>query len=369
MPLRILFLADSHLGFDLPLTPRVERRRRGRDFLANHLRALEPAHRGEVDLEVHGGGVFHRARPHHTLVAQAFEPLRQVADAGIPVFVVPGNHERSRIPHPRFASHPLIHVFDAPRTFRVRAGGERIAMLGFPYERDVVRRRFPERVAATGWSPSDGEIAFLCVHHCFEGAKVGPADFTFRRGPDVVRCQDIPEGVQAILTGHVHRHQVLTADLDGRPLRAPVIYAGSIERTAFAEMGEPKGTVLLEVSRGADGRPKLDWRFNELPARPMLIREIRADDSEPAAMWGRVRSAVTQAPGDAVLRLRVMGKVSPMARPALSAPALRALAPSTMNIDVVLDDEPRRFRRRLGATGAAPPPPPPPRPSRRGRGP
>ncbi len=56
-PVRILFVADSHLGFDLPVRPRVNRRRRGHDFLTNYAAALEPAMRGEVDLVVHGGDV------------------------------------------------------------------------------------------------------------------------------------------------------------------------------------------------------------------------------------------------------------------------------------------------------------------------
>jgi DNA-3-methyladenine glycosylase len=43
VPVRILFLADTHLGFDLPERPRVDRRRRGPDFFANFVRALEPA--------------------------------------------------------------------------------------------------------------------------------------------------------------------------------------------------------------------------------------------------------------------------------------------------------------------------------------
>ena len=50
---RILLLADSHLGFDLPVRPRVERRRRGHDFLANYASALQPALDGEVDIVVH----------------------------------------------------------------------------------------------------------------------------------------------------------------------------------------------------------------------------------------------------------------------------------------------------------------------------
>ncbi len=50
MSVRALFLADTHLGLDLPVNPRVERRRRGHDFLANYLRALAPALEGKVDL-------------------------------------------------------------------------------------------------------------------------------------------------------------------------------------------------------------------------------------------------------------------------------------------------------------------------------
>lgn len=344
MAARILLLADTHVGFDLPLTPRVARRRRGHDFLENLHLALEPALRGEVDAVVHAGDLFHRARPHHTLVAQAFEPLRAVADGGVPVFLVPGNHERSRIPHARFAAHPLLHIFDEPRTFRFEAGGVRVALFGFPYERQVVRRRFPELIAATGWQPREADASLLCVHHCFEGATVGPADFTFRRGPDVIRLRDVPAGVTAVLTGHVHRHQVLTHDLAGRPLSSPVIYAGSTERTAFAEMGEAKGTVRLELEGGAasdGGGSRLRWRFDELPTRPMVVAEVRGDGTDAATLGARVRTALAEAHPDAVLRLRVVGRVPHPARPALSAEGIRALAPPTMNVEVVVVDDPR----------------------------
>lgn len=344
MPVRILLLADTHLGFDLPLTPRVERRRRGHDFLANHLRALEPALAGEVDLVVHGGDVFHRARPHPTLVAQAFEPLRRVAEAGTPVFVVPGNHERSRIPHARFAAHPLIHVFDHPRAFVVDVRGTCVALFGFPYERGVVRQSFPRLVEETGWRPGDADASLLCVHHCFEGATVGPADFTFRRGPDVIRCRDIPRGATAVLTGHVHRHQVLTTDLDGRPLAAPVIYPGSTERTAFAEMGEAKGTVLLEIDAAGGGPPRVRWRFRELPARPMVVREIRGDGA-PAEVEREVARALNESPRDAVLLLRVRGVPRGDVAEILSAPRIRARAPHGTNVEVRWMDRPRTARR------------------------
>ncbi|MGZ6144044.1 MAG: metallophosphoesterase, partial [Myxococcales bacterium] len=67
-PVRLLLLADTHLGFDEPTHARVERRRRGSDFLANFERALEPARRGEVDAVIHGGDLFYRSRVPAALV-------------------------------------------------------------------------------------------------------------------------------------------------------------------------------------------------------------------------------------------------------------------------------------------------------------
>ncbi|MGQ0641794.1 MAG: metallophosphoesterase [Gemmatimonadaceae bacterium] len=111
--IRILLVADTHLGFDLPVRPRIERRRRGHDFLANYATALQPALDGAVDLVVHGGDVFNRSRPVPSLAYQAFAPLMRVADAGVPVYVVPGNHERGRLPIGARRGTDQVHVPDA----------------------------------------------------------------------------------------------------------------------------------------------------------------------------------------------------------------------------------------------------------------
>jgi DNA repair exonuclease SbcCD nuclease subunit len=118
--IRILFLADTHLGFDLPFRPRIQRRRRGSEFFANFERALLPALQGRVDCVdcvVHGGDLLYRSKVPPRLVAMAFEPLKQVADQGIPVYLVPGNHERSAIPYRHLAEHPGIYIFDRPQTY------------------------------------------------------------------------------------------------------------------------------------------------------------------------------------------------------------------------------------------------------------
>ncbi len=337
-PIRILFLADTHLGFDLPTRARIQRRRRGHDFLANYATALRPALERRVDLVVHGGDVFNRSRVPTSVAWQAFEPLARVAENGVPVFVVPGNHERGRIPQIRFAQHPRIHLFDRPRTFVVDVGGARVAIAGFPSERHDVRTRFVDLVETTGWRSVSAQVRLLCMHQCVEGATVGPNDFTFTTASDVIRGRDVPPGFTAVLSGHIHRHQVLKTDLRGGALAAPILYPGSIERTSVAEADEEKGFMIVEVA--LDGSDiHLDWEFHSLPARPLVRRELHVDALADDAVESALRTMIAEAPDDAVLTIRVVGSIGEHAWRALSASNLRRLSPSSMNIELKLDGD------------------------------
>jgi exonuclease SbcD len=331
--IRILQLGDSHLGFDLPAKPRVERRRRGDDFLANYHRALAPALDGQVDVVVHGGDVFHHPRIPAAVVDQAFAPLRRVAGGGVPVLVVPGNHERSHIPHGLLALHPGIHVFHQARTVELCVRGTRVAIGGFPYARNV-RGAMAELVGRTGLARARADVRMLCVHHCVDGAVVGPGQRVFSDEPDVIRGADLPVEVAAVLSGHIHRHQVLTADSRGRPLPVPVMYAGSIERTSFAEIDETKGYLIIQVEPGPDGGRVAAWRHHPLPARPLIERTVHAGGADRRSLESRVHAALQGVPDDAVVRVVVHGEVGADAAPVLAAPRLRALVPGTVNISL-----------------------------------
>jgi exonuclease SbcD len=339
--LRLLFVADSHLGIDTPVQARVARRRRGDDFLTNHRTALATALDGSIDLVVHGGDVFDRPRVPATLAYQAYEPLIRIADRGIPVFIVPGNHERSRLPHIRFARHPNIHIFESPSTFVTTIRGLRIALTGFPYERRDVRTQFPLLLEQSRWCEHDADVRLLCVHHCVEGATVGPNDFVFRTARDVIRHCDVPPNFHALLSGHIHRQQVLTKDLRGRPLHTPVVYPGSVERTAFAEVGERKGYLTADI--GMDGVS--NWTVHELPARPMLRQRIDAQSLNADQLTAAVKAVVDAAPLDAVLTIHVAGELNAETRRGIRAEVLRRITPATMNVDIRLDDVARVFAR------------------------
>ena len=334
---RILFLADTHLGFDMPVRPRVERRRRGPDFFRNYERVLGMASVHRVDFVVHGGDLLFRRKVPAKLVQDAMAPLKRLADAGVPVYLVPGNHERSEIPYEMLAMHPHVHIFDRPRVFVAEVNGIHVALAGFPNCRDDVRTRFRSLVEETTVQTVEAEVRLLCVHQCFEGAVVGPSDYTFRYADDVVRMKDVPGDCAAVLSGHIHRHQVLTTDLQGNEGPAPVLYPGSIERTSFAEKDEPKGCLVLEVA--PDERPGgvlRSWEFCRLPARPMLVCELHGG-SDALSLDTAIRNAIASAPDDAILQLRIHGTLSDRDRAVLTAKNLRALAPATMNVELRLD--------------------------------
>ena len=330
--LRVLFVSDTHLGFDLPLRPRVDRRRRGPDFFACFERALLPALRGEADVVVHGGDLLYRSRVPASLVERALRPLVRVAASGVPVVLVPGNHERSAIPYRLLAAREHLHVFDRPSTLVIERHGLRVAFAGFPYARDV-RRAFPALLAATRYRDEDADARVLCIHHCVEGATCGPPPgFTFADGDDVVRASDLPDDVAVVLCGHVHRHQVLRRDLRGRTLPAPVVYAGSVERTSFAERDETKGFVLATIAAGGRGGRLEGLELRPLPARPMWVHEVSECSSKHLEQ--ELREVIGAAPPDVVLQLRVPEALA--GHEAFRADRLRALGGPAANVAVAV---------------------------------
>ena len=335
--IRVLLVADTHLGFDLPFHPRVERRRRGHDFFANLDLALAPALRGEVDLVVHGGDLLYRSRVPPALVEMALAPLIRVAESGIPVYLVPGNHERSKIPVQLWSVHENLHIFDVPRTFLCPTAQGTVALAGFPYRRDA-RDAFRELVRQTGHDSSDADLRLLCIHQVVEGSVVGAQDFVFRYGPEVIRGGDIPGGFAAVLSGHIHRAQMLTHDLRGRRLATPVVYPGSVERTSFAERDEEKAYAMLTLDPAKEVAEQLvDVSLVPLPARPMVELVLKPDDLGDESLVQHLHKRLAALDPDAIVRVRLEGPPEWEVREIIGAAVLRQLAPETMNISMALE--------------------------------
>jgi DNA repair exonuclease SbcCD nuclease subunit len=216
-----------------------------------------------------------------------------------------------------------------------------VAVGGFPCERDEIGEKFGTLVSECGLRDADAAIRLLCLHQTVEGARV--EGHTFRSGRDVVRGCDIPPGVAAVLCGHIHRAQVLTRDLAGRALAAPVFYPGSVERTSLAERNEAKGYLVLELAAdGPTGGRVVGHAFHELPARPMVSVAVDASGLTPAGLQRRIRDELGALPADAVVSLGIEAELSPGSERVLRAEALRTLHPPSMSVEMRLRSPARK---------------------------
>ncbi len=326
--IKLLFFADTHLGFDFPVRPRVRKARRGQDFFDNFHRIISHARRSRPDVVVHGGDLFFRSNVPAPVIDKTYNALLEFAETGIPLVLVPGNHERSRLPSSLLLGHPNIHVFDEPKTITLSLSNADVSFSGFPFQRHDVRARFPAILGQTGWSDAEADLRLLCFHQAVEGATVGPGNFTFRNGTDVIRMRDIPAEFHAALSGHIHRRQTLTArHATGA---TPVIYPGSTERTSFAERDEEKGFCELEFTFDASTVSwRLAQRFISLPARPM--RDIVLPAHKDIISWkALVRDQLSRLPERAVVRFKPSPGSNDGPPPCDVVSALSALVPEGM---------------------------------------
>jgi DNA repair exonuclease SbcCD nuclease subunit len=259
----------------------------------------------------------------------ALEPLIQVAEMGIPVFLVPGNHERGKIPLHLWARHSNLHIFDQPKTFTHTVSGQRITFSGFPYRRNI-SSAFRKELEMTRYTEMDADIRFLCIHQAVEGAQVGVQDYTFRSGSEVINGANIPGDFAALLTGHIHRAQILTQTLNGESLATPVIYPGSIERTSLVERDEVKKYVILDI--GSAGI--INTRFIPLKTRPMVNLVYDVKNPDRRIVTSHLKHALQNIDKNAVVRIQLKGRAAPLLSTYLSSGLLRQIAPPTMNISL-----------------------------------
>ncbi len=332
--IKILFLADTHLGIDLPLKPRINRRRRGLDFFKNYELALKPALEKKVDLVIHGGDLYYRSKLPDLLINMAFEPLLKIADLGIPVILVPGNHERSKIRLTLFELHENIFIFTKPEIFKFKIRNCSIQIAGFPCIRKNVRDSFVYIIAQLKLNYTQANISLLCMHQAVEGAQVGPSNYTFRKNHDTIRAVDIPGGFAAILSGHIHRHQVLKFGPNSKPLNTKVFYPGSIERTAFAEKNESKGYIILDIETDGNGGHVKNWKFHELPSRPMIEFEIDNDKFQREEILKEIEKMAEHFKKDSILRIKFSNIDTKMKGSIPGINDIRRVIPETMNVQI-----------------------------------
>lgn len=306
--IRLLHFADLHIGIENygRLDPSTGVNSRVRDFLDRLDEVVAYALENEADLVVFAGDAYKTRDPNPTYQRAFARRVKQLADAGIPVVLLVGNHDLPTMPQ-RASTVDIFHTLAVPNVYvgreegvfriQTRRGPVQVAVVPFPIRTRLLAHEefrglsLPDLDAALQKIVTDNigalarqidpEVpAVLTAHLSVSGATYGSERGVMIGRDTVILLSALTDPVwDYVALGHIHKHQSLH---NGYP---PVVYAGSLERIDFGEEREPKGFCWVQLRRG-----ETTWRFVEVKARPFVT--IEADLREAGDPLAALREAV-----------------------------------------------------------------------------
>jgi exonuclease SbcD len=300
--IRIMHLADIHIGMENygRLDPATGLNGRVMDFLRLLGEAVEYALGNEVDLVLFAGDAYKTRDPNSTYRREFARRIKRLADAGIPVVLLVGNHDLPAQER-RASSIDIFRTLDVPKVLvgnrdrlhliTTRRGAQiQVATVPYPVRQRLLSREenkdktiaeldalvqqlVAENIEALAEQVDPSMPAVLTGHFSVSDAKYG-SERTVMLGRDVVVLKSVlaVPAWDYVALGHIHRHQELN-----KGQQPPIVYCGSLERIDFGEEKEPKGFVIAEVRRG-----HAEWAFHPLEARRFVtIRRDVRDEADP----------------------------------------------------------------------------------------
>ncbi len=328
--MRILHFSDVHIGVENygKTDPQTGLSTRLVDFLAALDELVEYALVQDVDLVLLAGDAYKGRDPSQTHQREFASRMAKLSSAGIPVFLLVGNHDLPHSPS-RANAIEIFHTLDVPnvtvgdglRNYTIPTRKGPIQIVGLPWPRrsgllsreesrgktlQEIREHIEDRITSgiQGCVENlDSSIpALLAGHVTVNGARTG-TEQSMMLGQDHVL---FPSALQKpeldyVALGHIHKHQVLRNE---SPM---VVYSGSLERVDFSEEDDTKGFCVIDLDQAApQGRRLQDFRFQAVKARPFLTIEARvpAGDSDPTNTV--MRSIMRRNVAGSIVRLRVV---------------------------------------------------------------
>ncbi|HMS58343.1 MAG TPA: exonuclease SbcCD subunit D [Tepidiformaceae bacterium] len=339
--MRIIHFADLHIGVENYGRPTEKGwSSRMEDFLIAFDALVDYALAEGADAVIFAGDAYKAREPSQTHQREFARRIRRLSQAGIPSFLLVGNHD---LPNAEGRAHaleiyrtldvPCVAVGDnawflqegaRPYVLETRAGPLQVAFLPWPQvsrfvasnpELDgmsidqlhqAIEQKLTEHVQAQAEALDPDTPAILAAH-------VSINDFLVRENPGSEQWMTVgtaptllksalPDGVfDYIALGHHHNNMDLQK-------QTPTWYSGSMQAVDFGEEGQAKGFMVLDIdpkkpagSRvGGSGIPRLQAvpsrRFATVTVRP------KADDPTPEVCEAIEKAAVA----DAIVRVEVM---------------------------------------------------------------
>ena len=340
--MRILHFSDLHIGVENygRLDPGTGLSTRLGDFLAALDELVEFALSNAVDLVVLAGDAYKGRDPSQTHQREFARRLRRLSDAGIPAFLLVGNHDLPAVASRAHAVEifatldvPNVAVGASLRNYAVNTPAGPVQILAVPWPSrsamlardetrglsiEQIRQTMEERMTAAiqrSAESLDADLpAILTGHVTVNGATVGTERSMMLGNDHALNISAVahPQLDYAAL-GHIHRHQILRPAPDGGgPM---VAYSGSLQRVDFSEENDAKGFCVIDLDpKAPPGRRLTDFRFHQIAARPFVTVDAEIPDSEPEPTDFVVRAMQRRPIDGAVVRVRLTASGAQSAR-------------------------------------------------------
>ena len=327
--MRVLHFSDLHIGVENygRIDPETGLSTRLGDFLYSLDQVVEFALTEGVDLVLLAGDAYKGRDPTQTHQREFAKRLNRLSRAGIPTFLLVGNHDLPAASSRATAVDIFptlevanVYVGNSLKNYDVSTPSGPIQVLAVPWPRrsailsredsrgmsiEQVRQALEERltegidIEAKKLNPDIPAI--ITAHVTVNGATVG-TERSMMLGQDhvlLVSALDRPQ-VEYVALGHIHKHQIL------RPDPPMVVYSGSLQRVDFSEEGDEKGFCVVDLDQTApQGQRMTNFEFHKLDARIFVTVDVSVEpqDVDPTATV--VRAINRKEIADAVVRVRI----------------------------------------------------------------
>ena len=299
--LHLLHLADIHFGMENygRLDPASGLNRRLLDFTRSVHTAIDYALDHDVHLAIFAGDIYKHRDPDPTWQRAFAGCVRRLAEAGVPVVILVGNHDQ---PNTFGKAHaveifdtlglPRVTVISKPELHTIETAAGPVQVAGFPYmtrsfmlsrdrykelsiadaHREMIRQA-DEILRSLAAQLDPALPAVLTLHGSVANAILSSEQSIMMVGHDpVIPLSTLTNPAwDYVALGHIHRHQDLH-----QGAQPPVVYAGSIERIDFGEEREDKGFVWAKVEKG-----HTTFTFVPVPARRFITLRLDARNGDP----------------------------------------------------------------------------------------
>ena len=327
--MRILHFSDLHIGvenYGRP-DPATGLSTRLGDFLSALDEVVDCALEERVDLVLLAGDAYKGRDPSQTHQREFARRLSRLSNAGIPTFMLVGNHDLPNAVSRATAVEifqtlqvPHVYIGDSLQIYHVPTLSGPLQILAVPWPRrggimtredsrglsiDEIRQELENRLTVAIQDRLDRlnpEVpAILTGHLTVNGATTGTERSMMLGQDHVLLASSLHQPqLEYVALGHIHKHQILRQD---PPM---VVYSGSLQRVDFSEEAEQKGFCLVELDPSAPvGQRMVDFQFRPVKARPFVTVDIRltAGDQDPTGTV--IRAIARKDVQDAVVRVRI----------------------------------------------------------------